>query len=140
MVEALGLKDLIYILVIVSGGVAYVVTNKNKTTTNEQKLKEIMEANRETIKRIEENHAREIDLVSEKLNSKKKIFDEFKQQMNKEIDELKKCTNKCLDNEKAEAKFVTKTELKLLLDNVYLKLDTLNSKMDDILSFIKDNK
>lgn len=130
------LKDLVYFFVVASGGVAYVVASKMRTSQNERQILALREEHKENIDKIEENHQKEIERVIERLNAKKAAFTEFKEAIHKEIAELKKCASKCLDNERAEAKFVTKTELKLMMDNMQLKLNSMDEKIDILIARI----
>ena len=134
------LKDFIYALVIVSSGVAYVVASKIRSNENEKQIRDLRKEHKENIDKIEENHQREIEHVIERLNAKKQAFDEFKEVMHKEIEELRKCANKCLDSERAEAKFVTKAELKLIMDNMQLKLDSMDEKIDILIASVRGAK
>jgi len=132
----LTLKDAIYIFSIGAGAIAYVVTSRIRTAHNSEKMDELAKDYKEKISSIEQRHKDEIAVIVERLNSKKRDLREFKEYIRKEVEELKKCASQCLDREKAEQKFVTRSEFKMMLENVDLKLDNLDSKITTLLEVI----
>ena len=129
MGEIFEIKDVVYFVVMASGAVAYIVTSRNKTAANEEKLKD-----------IRDNHKEEITALKSRLDEKRKLIDEIKETMEREIKELRECANKCLSTDKADERYVSKRELKLLMDNIDIKIDSVSDKIDQIFMLLKGSK
>ncbi|WP_456390346.1 hypothetical protein [Hydrogenimonas sp.] len=132
-----GFKELAAITGALLGWVTAFTTVKVKGAQTMKSLEELKQEHRNALKRLEETLKKEDGALHKRIELKKKKFDEFKDDIKDELAALKNENHKFLRTESAEQKFVSRTELKLLLDNIALQYKNLDEKMDDIIKSLR---
>ena len=134
----IGFKELAALAGAISGWVAAFTTVKVKSAQTSKMLEELKNEHRSALTRLEDALRKEDEIIHERIQAKKQMFDEFKEAIRDEIVALKSENHKFLRTENAEQKFVSRTELKLVLDNINLQYRNLDEKMDDIIASLKE--
>jgi uncharacterized protein (DUF3084 family) len=135
----IGTKELVGIIGAISGWVAAFTTVKIKAVETRKQLDELKAEHRSALNRLEEALKKEDRILHERIQAKKEMFDEFRDSIKDDLAEIKSENARFLHTDVAEQKFVSKSELKLILDNINLQYTTLSEKIDGLIESLKAN-
>jgi len=133
----IGTKEVIEAFALVSGWVAAFTTVRVKAAHTERQLTALKDEHRRSLDRLESTLKREDEVLHERIETKKTMFEEFKEGIRDEVARIKSENGRFLRADIAEQKFVSKAELKLMLENLNLQYQRLEEKMDDIISAVR---
>jgi hypothetical protein len=124
----IGIKEAIEAIAFISGWVAAFTTVKVKNNQALQRLEEIR-------RRMEA----EDQMLNDKMAENERKLHSFREKIHQEVASIKDDNHKFLRSDHAEQKFATKTELKLMIENVSTQYRALSDKIDTLMERLPKN-